>query len=246
MFDAPSSPTRQMLTFHLDGSKTQCDRHPITMTARLLMEAGNSLPWECVTGPTGCQLPQTSVPVGNHDLFSSRCWYLRWDHMRNDDPDCFCIVGVLKEYFFTDEMRWNGFYVSSSCQSDTLFLILTPSLEIMYRNWLLFARLCVNMPSTNTWSTSINSWSLAFHIQFCCPLLINKLEVCSTVSHQKNDPILCDSNVLLCASTSSIICDPVILIAYPQTQSGIRTTKMKKIDPLPASYAINKEGIPIN
>lgn len=52
------------------------------------------------------------------------------------------------------------------------------------------------------------------------PPLIKKSEACSAVSHQKNDLLLCDTNVLLCASASSILSDPVILIAYPQTQRG--------------------------
>lgn len=45
-------------------------------------------------------------------------------------------------------------------------------------------------------------------------IFIKKCEAGSTVSHQKKDPILYDSGVLLCVSTSSIISDLVILIAH--------------------------------
>lgn len=67
---------------------------------------------------------------------------------------------------------------------------------------------------------AINRRSLVYLTLFFCPLFIEKHEAFSTVSHQKKDPILYHTNVLLCASTSSIISDPVILIAYPQTQRG--------------------------
>lgn len=103
---------------------------------------GNQFALGCFTGPTSCQSSQTPVTVGAHELFIS-CWCVGacgWDYMSNHS-DWFCMVGVLKIMFFfvlcclkMSLFRWNGFYVSSAYQPETLFFSSTQSLSIVPRN----------------------------------------------------------------------------------------------------------------
>lgn len=152
------------------------------------------------TGPTGCQSSRTPVTVGAHVLFiSCRCGVgaCGWDYMSNHS-DWFCMAGVLKIMCFfwlcclqMSLFRWNGFYVSSACQSQTLFFSLTQSLNLVPKNKVLFLLYSLLADATygamgylnaNYTSYPLFSWrirtvnrrSLAFLTFFLSPPFIGK------------------------------------------------------------------------
>lgn len=120
-------------------------------------------------------------------------------------------------------------HVSRTCRLES-FIILIQSMDVVPRLKLIFnAYFCGNIPFTRNLHRLLvtfyedrdnNNLQITYFFSqyFFLSAFIKKSEACSTENHQKKDPILHLTTVLLCASTSSIISDPFILIAYPQTQ----------------------------